>query len=178
LKDLAAARKYARALFTQALSKNELRAAHQGLEETVRIARLRASVLRGLAHPFIPVAQKQAVIHSVLGALTTPLLERFLDMLVKRRRIELLFAIAQEFQALVDRHEGIEPVRVRSAYELTAAQLKELERVLGKRMSASVRMSVELDPTLIGGLVVQTRDHVIDQSLKGQLSLLAHQISQ
>lgn len=176
MKNLSSARKYAKALFNQALGRNELRAAQQGLEEGVRVARLRASVLRGLAHPFIGLKEKQSMVRSVLGEYATPLLERFMDMLIARGRVGLLCEIEKEFQVLVDRHQGIEPVTIRSAFALPAAQQKELEKVLEKRLSAKVRMSVQVDPTLIGGLVIQTRDHVIDESIRGKLKRLEGQL--
>ena len=52
MKDSVVAKKYARALFAEAQAKKELRAAQQGLEEFIRIARLRGSLKLILAHPF------------------------------------------------------------------------------------------------------------------------------
>jgi F-type H+-transporting ATPase subunit delta len=172
MKDIAVAKKYAHALFAEAQAKNELRAAQQGLEEFIRVARLRASIKQILAHPFIAVDEKKGMIRSALGEYATPLLERFLYLLVSKRRLDLLFLIALEFQGEVDRFMNVQSLRVRTAFPMSEAQKTELQKKLETWLKSKVRMEVQVDSQLIGGLVVQTRDYVIDQSLKGQLKKL------
>jgi F-type H+-transporting ATPase subunit delta len=172
LKDLVVAQKYAHALFAEAQAKNELRACQQGLEEFIRVARLRASLNQILSHPFISIEEKRKVISSSLGEYATPLLERFLLVLIEKHRLDLLFAIGQEFQAEVDRFQNVQALKIRSAFPLSESQTKDLQMKLEAWLKSKVRMDVQVDATLIGGLVVQTRDHVLDQSLKGQLKKL------
>jgi F-type H+-transporting ATPase subunit delta len=172
MKDIVVAKKYAHALFAEAQAKNELRAAQQGLEEFVRIARLRGSLKQILAHPFIAVDEKKRIIHSALGEYATPLLERFLALLVSKRRLDLLFLIALEFQNEVDRFTNVQSLRVKAAFPMSESQQKALQAKLEKWLSSKVRMEVQVDSSLIGGLLIQTRDYVLDQSLKGQLKKL------
>jgi len=178
MKDLVVAQKYAQALFSEAQAKNELRACQQGLDEFVRVAGLRGSLTKILSHPFIAVDEKKRMIHSALGEYATPLLERFFFLLVSKRRLELLFVIAQEFQTEVDRFQNVEPLRVRTAFLMPEAQQKQLQVKLEGWLKSKVRMDIVVDPQLIGGLVIQTRDYVLDQSLKGQLRTLEKQLSQ
>ena len=117
------------------------------------------------------------MIHSALGEYATPLLETFLDLLVRKRRLDLLFAIAQEFQAEVDRFQKVQALKVRTAFPLSESEQKALQIRLEAWLKSKVRMDVQLDSTLIGGLVIQTRDHVLDQSLKGQLKKLQQQLT-
>ena len=172
MKDLVVAQKYAHALFSEAQAKSELPTCQQGLEEFIRVARLRASLSQILSHPFIAVEEKKRMIHSSLGDRATPLLERFLLLLVEKHRFNLLFAIGQEFQAEVDRFQNVQALKVSSAFPLSESQKKDLQGKLEKWLKSKVRMDVQVDSTLIGGLVIQTRDHVLDQSLKGQLKKL------
>jgi F-type H+-transporting ATPase subunit delta len=172
MKDSVVAKKYAHALFAEAQAKKELRAAQQGLEEFIRIARLRGSLKLILAHPFIAVEEKKRMIRSALGEYATPLLERFLFLLVSKRRLDLLFLIALEFQDEIDRFMKVQSLRVKSAFPMSESQQKELQGRLEKWLNSKVRMDVQVDSSLIGGLVIQTRDHVLDQSLKGQLKKL------
>jgi len=176
LKDHVVAQKYAHALFAEAQAKNELRACQQGLEEFVRVARLRGSLIQILSHPFIAAEEKKRMIHSALGEYATPLLERFLALLVAKRRLDLLFTIGQEFQAEVDRFQNIQALRVRAAFPMSDVQQKDLQKKLERWLESKVRMDVQVDPQLIGGLVIQTRDYVLDQSLKGQLKKLQQQL--
>ena len=177
MKDHVVAQKYAHALFAEAQAKDELHACQQGLDEFVRVARLRGSLIQILSHPFIALDEKTRMIHSVLGEYSTPLLERFLALLVRKRRLDVLFAIAQEFQAEVDRFQNIQALKVRTAFPMSDAQQIELQKKLEVWLKSKVRMDVQVDPQLIGGLVIQTRDHVLDQSLKGQLKKLQQQLT-
>jgi F-type H+-transporting ATPase subunit delta len=172
MKDIVAAKKYAHALFAEAQVKNELRAAQQGLEEFIRVARLRASLKQVLMHPFIAAEEKKRMIHSALGEYATPLLERFVFLLVSKRRLDLLFLIALEFQNEVDRFMNVQSLRVKTAFPMPESQQKDLQGKLEKWLKSKVRMDVQVDSSLIGGLVIQTRDYVLDQSLKGQLKNL------
>ena len=176
MKDLVVAQKYARALFAEAQAKNELLACQQGLQEFVRVARLRGSLTKVLSHPFISADEKKQMIHSTLGEFATPLLERFLQLLVTKRRLDLLFLIALEFQSEVDRFMNVQSLRVKTAFPMPEAQQKVLQEKLEKWLKTKVRMDVQTDPSLIGGLIIQTRDHVLDQSLKGQLKKLQQQL--
>jgi F-type H+-transporting ATPase subunit delta len=177
LKDQVVAKKYAHALFAEAQTKNELRAAQQGLEEFIRVARLCGSLKQILAHPFIAVDEKKRMIHSALGEYATPLLERFLQLLVSKRRLELLFLIALEFQDEVDRFMNVQSLRIKTAFPISESQQKDLQAKLETWLKSKVRIEVQVDSSLIGGLVIQTRDHVLDQSLKGQLKKLQQQLT-
>ena len=172
MKDLDVAQKYARALFAEAQEKNELRACQQGLEEFVRAAGARKSLAQILAHPFIALEEKKRIIHSALGEYAMPLLEKFMTLLVVKTRLELLFAIAEAFQTEVDRFQNVQALRIRSAFPLREAGQKELQKTLETWLKSRVRMEVKVDPQLIGGIVIQTPDYVLDQSLKGQLERL------
>ncbi len=176
MKDIVVARKYAHALFSEAQEKKELRAAQQGLEEFIRIARLRGSLKQILAHPFIALDEKKRMVRSALGEYATPLLERFLQLLVARHRLDLLFLIGLEFQEEVDRFMNVQSLRVDTAFPMSETQQKELQGKLEKWLKSKVRMTVRVDPSLIGGLLVQTREHVLDQSLQGQLKKLRQQL--
>jgi F-type H+-transporting ATPase subunit delta len=130
-----------------------------------------------LSHPFIAGEEKRRMIHSALGEYATPLLERFFALLIQRRRFALLFAIAQEFQEEVDLDQNVEAIRVRSAMPMSETQKKQLKTELEKWLGAKVRMDVQIDSSLIGGVVIQTRDRVLDQSLSGQLKELQQQLT-
>jgi len=177
LKDLVVAQKYAHALFAEAQAKNDLRACQEGLEEFLRVARLRGDLARILSHPFISIDEKRGMIHSALGSRAAPLLERFLLLLVEKHRISLLSAIGQEFQAEVDRFQNVQALKVRTAFPMPETQQKALQAGLEAWLKSKVRMDVQVDASLIGGLVIQTRDHVLDQSLKGQLKKLQQQLT-
>jgi F-type H+-transporting ATPase subunit delta len=175
--DAVVARKYAQALFDQARETNQILACQQGLEELVRVVKLQATLKDVVNHPFISQDDKKRVLHSALGEFATLLLERFLYMLVRKHRFGHLPLIAEEFQREMDRYQNVQPLRVRSAVALSESQQQALRTHLEKWLEAKVRMDVQVDPSLIGGIVVQTQDRILDQSLKGQLRRLQATLS-
>jgi F-type H+-transporting ATPase subunit delta len=172
MKDTVAARKYAQALFAKAQSSNQLLACQQGLEEISRRIAERDSLRRILIQPFIASAEKQQLIHSALGEYATPLLERFLGLLVQKRRFDLLPVITELFQEEVDRSQNVQALHVRTAFPMSEAERATLQHKLEGWLKAKVRMDVVVEPELIGGVVVQTRDQIIDDSLRTQLRKL------
>lgn len=71
MKESAAARPYAKALFSEAQSKDQILACQQGLEEAVRVIGLRASIRDVLAHPTVSLDDKRQMIRSALGEFAT-----------------------------------------------------------------------------------------------------------
>jgi len=172
-----AASKYARALFEQAKETQQVLACQQGLDEVGRVLGQSPALREILQHPFIGNEEKKRLLHSALGEYATPLLERFLQLLIARHRFSLVPLIVREFQDQVDRYENIEPLRVRTAVALSGVQQRSLKTHLEKWLGAQVRVDWQVDPALIGGLIVQTRDRILDESLKGQLKRLQARLS-
>jgi F-type H+-transporting ATPase subunit delta len=175
--DLTAARKYAQSLFAEAKAHVQLLACTQGLSQATKALRTKRSVQDVLVHPFITPAEKKGVVNSVLGEFKTPLLERFLMLLVEKRRIGLLEAIAVEFQAAVDRFNGVQPLKVRTAMPMAPAQQEQLRMKLEAWLNSKIRMEIFVEPQLIGGVVIETPNHVLDQSVLGQLRRVERQLS-
>jgi F-type H+-transporting ATPase subunit delta len=176
MQDTVVARKYARALFAEAKTHNQILHCQEGLDEFVRVLRLRGALRDVLTHPFIAPDEKKRLIHSVLGKWETPLLERFCYLLVGKHRFGMILNIVQEYQEEVDRYQKVQPLRVRVAFPMAEAQQQTLQAHLEKWLGQKVRLDVQVDPSLIGGLVVQAQDKVLDQSLKGQLERLREQL--
>src|SRR5205085_269918 len=107
-----------------------------------RVVAARDSLRRILLQPFIAPTEKQKLIHAALGEYATPLLERFLNLLVQKRRFDLLPLIVKEFQEEVDRSQNIQALRVRSAFPMNESQQKTLQQKLEGWLHSKVRMNV------------------------------------
>lgn len=169
----AAGRRYAKALFS--LAREEGRVA-EVREEIGRLGKLLAesAELRGvLFQPLHPVAERRAVLAAVaerLGA--SQLLKHFLSFLLDQRRLVDWDAIEAEYARLADAAAGVTHVRVKSATALDAAQRERLQHALEQRSGGRVQLEIEVDPTLVGGVVAQVGDLVYDGSLRTQLRQL------
>ncbi|MBE9032776.1 F0F1 ATP synthase subunit delta [filamentous cyanobacterium LEGE 11480] len=123
-----------------------------------------------LESPFGGDDAKKAVLKQIFGGKIQPFMENFIMILVDRRRIMFLAGICQQYQVLMRQLKGIVLAEVRSAVELNDAQKEQIKQRVKTVTSANeVEIASEIDPDLIGGVVIKAGSQVIDASLKGQL---------
>ncbi len=140
-----------------------LRLANRRLREQSLVARLE--------DPAIPMADKTNLLMSALGD-TPPQVNVFVRSLVNDGELNKLDAIVAEFETLIVRRSQYVLAHVRSAVPLRADEKKTLEENLARRFGATLEAEYEVDPSLLGGVVVRVGDEVIDGSLAGKLSVL------
>ncbi len=132
---------------------------------------------RLLASPLISQQDKDRILVEAFEGRALPVLLRFLRVLNMHGRLALLPAVAQQARALLDRRQNRFPVTVRSAVPLEQDQLDRLQQSLTQLTGASAAvLNLEIDPSLIGGLVVQVGDHVYDASVRNRLDKMRKQL--
>lgn len=103
-----------------------------------------------------------------IGGLTA----NFLRVVAKNRRLFAVPGIIRAFREIAARARGEVAAQVTSAHELSAAQQDELEATLRSVAGQDVAVSLTVDPSLLGGLVVRIGSRQIDTSLKTKLASL------
>lgn len=96
----------------------------------------------------------------------------FVGLLFDNRRLPLLPEIAGLYDELRLEAERVVKAKVTSAAALPAAELESIRAALKKRFGREVEIETDLDPSLIGGAVIDAGDVVIDGSLRGKLDRL------
>jgi F-type H+-transporting ATPase subunit delta len=169
----AAGRRYAKALFQLAAEAGQVAQIRDELDALAALLDESPELAGVLLRPLQPVAERAKVLAAVAGRLGAGvLLLRFYQVLIEHRRLVDLEAIRAEFARLADEQEGIRRAQVRSARPLSDAQLERLRRALAARVGHEVEVEVEVDPDLLGGLVAQVGDLVLDGSVRTQLRQL------
>jgi ATP synthase F1 delta subunit len=201
-----AARRYAEAIFELAQRDETLDAWAVALEASAQ-ALASDEVLRLLDNPAIPYADRHRAIEAAiavesLGGLIDDALDRrrslpataavvrqaatgpvraqlanLTGLLLERRRIGLLPAIASEYERLLDDARGIIAATVTSAVPLTEADIEAVRQRVERMTSSSVRLTSTVDPSLIGGLTVRVGDRLLDASVRGRLERLRYQLA-
>src|SRR5690606_40266876 len=97
----------------------------------------------------------------------------FVRVLAENDRLPVLPEIAAQFEDKRNRHDDVLDVDVVSAYPVTDSQLAEVVGTLQERFGRKVKASSEVDPELIGGVMIRIGDEVIDASVRGKLAQLA-----
>ena len=165
---LTLARPYARAAFNAAKDEGRVTAWSQALAFAARVA-ADPQVQALLKHPQLNA--QQAVGLLVMDA-SDATFSRFVRLLADNRRLDLLPEIAGLFEQLRAEAERVVKARVRSATSLGDADLAAIRDGLRRRFGREVELETELDPSLIGGAVIDAGDVVIDGSIRGKLERL------
>ncbi len=119
-----------------------------------------------------PRATPDQVIGIVAGAAGEKLpreADNFLGMLLENGRFQALPEIARQYRALANARQGSADAVVHSAFPIDDATLDKLKTALEKRFDGKLKVTVEIDPTLIGGVRVVVGDEVLDTSVKARL---------
>jgi len=97
---------------------------------------------------------------------------QFLTLLVENRRAGLLPDIAALFEELKRESERVLKVTVRSAVPFANGQADAIRAALKKRFGRDIELEQRVDPSVIGGAVIDAGDMVIDGSVRGRLARL------
>lgn len=167
--------RYATALFELARDERQLDAVMKDLK-TVADALKQSGDLRVLTQsPLIGRASAGKAIAAVAGALGTGTIPtHFLGVLAENGRLREFAAIVRAFRALVAAHRGEASAEVVSAHPLDATQLGALQDRLRKRFGREVNIDAQVDPAILGGLIVKLGSQQIDGSLRTKINTLAH----
>jgi F-type H+-transporting ATPase subunit delta len=172
MRDATIAKNYAEALLTLSVKAEDpagwgklIRDIANGVEQDSRLKLF-------LESPRISEVQKSDVLFQALGDNVPRHFLRFLQTLVRKRRQMLIPEIATEYEALLDVYEDRLHANVTVAREATAvveARIGEqLSRVLGKK----VVPHMNVNPAILGGVVVRIGDTVMDGSVRRRLANL------
>ena len=99
-----------------------------------------------------------------------------IKLLIKNNRLQLAGEIAEQYEVKKAEKGGIIDVKVTSAFPMSDSDKEELSKSLSGSFGKQVKISVEEDSSLIGGMIIRAGDKVIDGSLSGQIQQLANKL--
>ncbi|HET7930787.1 MAG TPA: F0F1 ATP synthase subunit delta [Rhodanobacteraceae bacterium] len=102
----------------------------------------------------------------------------FVELLADNRRLRELPEIAALFEQLKRDAENVLKVRVRSAVPLDDAIATQLVAALKRRFSSDIELERSIDPSVLGGAVIDAGEQVIDGSLRSRLAKLESALTQ
>jgi F-type H+-transporting ATPase subunit delta len=165
---LTLARPYAKAAFAYASEQNATDAwsnALQLLSAAVQDEAFSAYLNR----PELTPAEQVGLFAKVLVNEQTEALSNFLTLLADNGRLALLPEIDTEFEQLKSQNNNTVDVVIESAFPLDSVQEQKLAHALEKRLNSAVKITVEVNPALIAGVVIRAGDQVIDDSALSKL---------
>ena len=171
------ARPYARAAFSHALDQAD------GLANWSRMlgflsAAVQADVVRSaLDDPMLTTEQEASLVFDIVGSDINDAGKNFVSVLAQYGRIALLPRIAELFEQLKAQHEKTMDVDITSAFEVDPTDESKLAEALKRKLQKNIKITTQVDKTLLGGVIIRTEDTVIDNSVRGKLEKLSQALS-
>ena len=166
--------RYAQAIFELALE-------NQLLEEWDQDLRLASDVLQDeefalfLKHAEVSSERKVTAIESVLAEVH-PLVRNLVSLLVSRDGVEAIADVQGGYTRLLDEHLGRQLVEVTAAVPLEDAELERITRFAAELTGKEVVVTTRVDESILGGLVIQIGDQLLDGSTSAALERLRRNI--
>ena len=123
------------------------------------------------ANPAYGIEAKKEILKDLVAKLSiSPMISNLLMLLLERGRISVLPQIAENYGAFADELSGVIRPTLSSGLPLEAGQIEEIRSALAKSTGKKVELKVEVDPSLIGGVVTKIGGKVFDGSVRTQLA--------
>jgi F-type H+-transporting ATPase subunit delta len=130
-----------------------------------------------LNNPLYPLDVRQKVMAKIAESVQADaIMTSFLNLLVEKKRADILPDIAMEMQVMVDKDQNISHGSIISAIELDQTLLDKIQATLEKLTGNKVILETQVDPSIIGGIIAKVGDLVLDGSIKTQLNGLKESI--
>ncbi len=167
------ARPYAEAAYAQARREEQVSAWADAVELLSVIVSDEAVALR-LNDPRVSRAQLEELVMSVGGEAFSGTRGNFIKVLLENGRLGYAPEICSLFQALRTADENQLDVEIISAYPLDTASEGAIAMAITEKMGKEIKMNSQVDPSLIGGVIIRAGDQVIDASLRGRVNQLSN----
>jgi F-type H+-transporting ATPase subunit delta len=169
-------RVYARALFDAALDENRLEPVREQLAQVVAAESEVPELRELLRNRQLDPRVRSAALEELLAG-GEQLLRNFLLVLVDKGRAGQLEEIGREFERMVAEHEGIVHAELTTAIELSDEEARDLLGRIARSTGRKVEATRKVDPSLIGGIVLQVGSHRLDASVRGRLERLRRELA-
>jgi F-type H+-transporting ATPase subunit delta len=178
MKDRKLATRYARALLSTLPDAGTAKTASDFLTALADAMERSPDLRDVLLNPAYQRSQRQGVLDALADdARVPPRVKSFLRVVNDHGRTDHLPAIAEVFREVLEEAEGIVPVTLETAMTMSPDQQANTRTTLEKVTGRRVRLTVNVDPGIIGGAVARVGSTVYDGSLKTQLNVLRRRMS-
>jgi F-type H+-transporting ATPase subunit delta len=167
---------YARALFEAARDDGVLDRVHDELGEFADALDADRNLQVFLFSPYFSSEEKKAGVRRIVSDADERLLN-FLELLAERHRMPVLFRIRRIFDGRWAEENKLLPVTVTSATELDSGLVEEIGRRIQEQTGRRVDLSSNVDPDVLGGLMVRVGNMVLDATVRNRLEQLRKQVA-
>lgn len=167
---------YARSLFEVARENDELDEVHDQLGDFTDALDESRELQVFFFSPYFSSEEKKDGIDKVVDGANEHFLN-FLKLVAERHRVPAIFRIRREFDDLWRQENKLLEVRVTSAEPLDEEVVQSIGRRIEEQTGQRIDLDANVDPDVIGGLVLRVGNKVMDASVRGRLERLRKEVA-
>jgi len=169
------ARRYAQAAFAVAQGDGDPQEWLRYLDMTAQTIQ-DSNVRLFFRDPAVGTQEKLTALDRSFGSFP-PRMLNLLRVLVAHQRMHLVPQIRDEFRDLFREARGIQEARVTVAHQIDDSERQRIAQRLSSMTGKTIDLTVEIDPRILGGIVVQMGDRLVDASVAGRLQRLRQKLA-
>ncbi len=166
--------RYAQAIFDLALENDQVEQWGQDLAVVAEVFE-DADFTALMKHADMSAANKLAATASVLAGVND-LVRNLVDLLVSKNSVDSIAGVYSAYTRLMDQHLGLQRVEITTAVPLENAETERINSFVVGLVQREVVLTTKVDESILGGLVIQIGDRLLDGSTKARLDALRKQL--
>ena len=166
---------YARSLFEVAQEQDKLDVVREQLGAFTDALSENRDLQVFFFSPYFATKEKQDGLERVVSD-ADPVVLNFLKLLIEKHRMPVLFRIRSNYDGLWEEENKLLPVHITSAVKLDNAIVEQLGDRISEQTDRKVELSADVDPEILGGIVVRVGNSVLDASVRNRLEQLRKQV--
>ncbi len=164
--------RYAKAFLDLAKRNNAIESAADDAETIFAALTGEHRLSKILSSPIITEEKKADILVDIFSGKISAITVEFIQFLKVKERVEALKGIMEAFKKLVDEHNGVVRVHIKSSVALEPSQISSIVEKFEKKLQKKVIYTTSVDQVLLGGFVVTVEDTVYDASVANKLKQL------
>ena len=167
---------YARSLFEVAKDEGKLDTVREQLWQIADAVAESRDLQVFFFSPYFSTDEKVEGLEKVVTD-SDEIVANFLALLLEKHRMPAVFRIRGRFDRMWQEENQVLPVHITSAIELDESTVSSIGDRIGERTGRTVELSSTVDPDILGGLVLQVGNNVLDASIRNRLENLRKQVA-
>ena len=161
--------RYAKAFFSLAKEKKLLEKLNKDIELVYSVCTESVEFVLLLESPIAKTSKKIELISSIFKGNIDDLTIKFLNLITKNKREVHIPGICRNFLELTRKDQNIRSAVLTTAADISSESINKIEKLLSEELEATVELSTNVNPEILGGLVLRIDDKQFDASVATQL---------
>jgi F-type H+-transporting ATPase subunit delta len=168
--------RYAQALYAMAEEQHLEQEVYARMKQLAEAFLALPELNRTLSNPMHSATEKQELLRVASGVAPEALMDRFFRFVLDKNREEYMVFMAMSFQQIYRKKQRVVVGKITAAQPLKTDSVERIHQLVNNQFQASIELSTEVEPELIGGFILEVDHYRMDSSTRSELERLRHEL--